>query len=452
MARLCFDLSFFLESRSTEGSESRGEFVYRVAARVGGEQAATERIRLRLQEVVGLEEELDTSDGVDAAEAEQGAIEFGTALFESFFRGSVRDLYFQAYGQAQAETQPLRIRLRFADEVPELAALSWEFLYWPAGRRFWALSVSIVRHLELPDDHRHLRGALPLRLLMVSASPANAAELTLDDHKMALDGPLAELRRCGLIERRILEEADLESLAEMLDRTDIDVLHIVTHGEFDAKIGRGSLIFEDLLRRARPVADRSLAALLKERPPRLAVLMACEGGDASTTSLFDGMAQQLVLQGIPAVIAMRSAVRGCDAIQLTESLYSALARGRSIDQALIRGRAHIQSQHPTAWGIPALFSRSPETHLFELPRHFGHPFARQILAIEAVLDSEPKRAVATVCTTPLEKREMGRDGEELMAIQGRLKRLRARGQYPDCLELSRQLRRFLTLLIKSKNQ
>jgi len=210
-------------------------------------------------------------------------------------------------------------------------------------------------------------------------------------------------------------------LARALDTARFDVLHVVAHGKFDGATNRGALIFQDLLRQERPVADRRLATLLNQYPPRLVVLAACEGAEASTDSLFDGVAQQLVVQGISAVIAMRSPVRECDAIELTRKLYTSLARGESLDQALISARIRIQLEHPTAWGIPALFSRSPETHLFELPKYFGHPFRRQILAIEAVLEDDPKRAVGTVCKTPLERMQSGRDFDELMAIRERLK-------------------------------
>jgi hypothetical protein len=80
--------------------------------------------------------------------------------------------------QTQERDRGLRIRLRLTD-APELADLPWEFLYDSAHNHFLTTSnqTPVVRFLDLPQRVTPLKAALPLRVLVVIASPRNLKRL-----------------------------------------------------------------------------------------------------------------------------------------------------------------------------------------------------------------------------------------------------------------------------------
>ncbi len=432
-----------------------GPSIYSVTARDSQDRLATERVVVNLEELVRREEQLHlASKGTKAGtrQLEELTEELGQGLFDAFFARTVRDLLFFAFGAVNPDQTSLQVRLRFCDQVSELAALSWEYLYWPAGHRFWALTdgLSIVRCLDLPDDGGSLRREFPLKLLVASGS-SGVQGLNLQAHQRAVDEPLAALLRHGLLERQLLWKAGAETLAEILGDGRLDMFHLVAHGDIAPSEQRGVIFLQDLLPQGLAVTGRELASMLSRHPPRLVVLIVCKGGAASGQSLFDGVAQDLVLRGVPAVVAIRASIREDYATRFVRSFYHALATGESLDRAVYLGRMRLRVEDPVAWATPALFLRSRDSRLFDLPRYFGHPFARQMLEIEEVLESDPARALAVLCQVPLKHRSLGREGATLLSIREELCAARARGQLPDSLTLCRKIRRFLELLAQIPN-
>ena len=89
------------------------------------------------------------------------------------------------------------------------------------------------------------------------------------------------------------------------------ILHFVGHGVFDESSHAGSLALEDARGRPHLVRGEQLATLLRNHPAmRLAYLNACEGALASGGSVFTGVAQTLVQQGVPAAVAMQAEISG----------------------------------------------------------------------------------------------------------------------------------------------
>jgi len=442
-----FDLAFHA-TVATNGPADAGAKAYMVVARSTQGESATVMHPKHIQELGALEKQIHSNEVTISMPALRPiSEELGSKLFDAAFQGEVRDLFFLSYGRALGEQRPLRIRLRFSGAVPELAALSWEYLYWKERGRFLALSTetSIVRYLEMPDLSRSLKGELPLNMLMVLASPKDKANLRVNHHKNAVEQSLSELERHKKLNRVVLQEASSEKLVKALGDCEFDVVHIVAHGTFDGEAKEGSLVFEQLLRKSAPVSDRSLATLLEHHAPRLVLIAACRGAEASSGAVFDGVAQRLVQQGIPTVIAMRSPVAIEDAERLAGVFWEETAQGNSIDTALTKARVRLQLSHPTSWGIPALFSRSRDTYLFDLPRFFGHPFEQQLLSLEAA-DSDPKAGLAVVRETPLRGKRLGDAGDELLRIQEDFQSDHREGRIPDLYEAFRKIQRFFELL------
>ena len=128
------------------------------------------------------------------------------------------------------------------------------------------------------------------------------------------------------------------------------------------------LLLEDEQGAGAPVSGHYLGTLLHdEKSLRLAVLNACEGARTSTSDPYAGTAQQLVRQGIPAVIAMQFEVSERTAATLSREFYRSLADNYPVDAALAEARKAIYTQgQDIEWGIPVLYMRSPDGHLFDV--------------------------------------------------------------------------------------
>ena len=102
---------------------------------------------------------------------------------------------------------------------------------------------------------------------------------------------------------------------------------------------------------------------------RLVFLNACAGAQSSRTDTFSGIAQELVEQGVPAVLAMRTAITDAAVGPLAQEFYEALADGYPIDAALAQARKSVSlvaGTWPGEWATPVLFSRSEGNQLLDL--------------------------------------------------------------------------------------
>ncbi|GAB6192987.1 hypothetical protein [Desulfocastanea catecholica] len=102
-------------------------------------------------------------------------VPFGTELYHYLFTGEIDTIFQRSFGHALASKDTgLRIRLKI--RPPEIAALPWEAMYFPAKRCFMGSSINspLVRYLEIAGPIAELSVPLPLRMLVVipnSVSP-----------------------------------------------------------------------------------------------------------------------------------------------------------------------------------------------------------------------------------------------------------------------------------------
>jgi hypothetical protein len=294
--------------------------------------------------------------------------EFGGKLYGAVFQDELRDLLRSSLSQIRAQRVGMRLRLRLTD-VPELAELPWEFLYDPRLNRFLAQSrhTPLVRYLDLPDPPHPLSVAGPLRLLVVISSPSGYPELDVEQEWNALTGALAE----QIAEGRVVVErlpANMSALRRRLRHEEFHIFHFVGHGFYRPDWGDGVLVMEGRDGRPREVPGEELGGLLNEyEQTRLVVLNACEGARGGVSDPFAGMAQSLIQQGLPAVVAMQFEITDDAAIIFADELYAAIADGYPLEAALAEARGAIRDEgNLTEWGTPVLYSRAPDGHLFDL--------------------------------------------------------------------------------------
>ena len=111
-----------------------------------------------------------------AAPVDQVVREFGETLSDAVLTGDVRRLFDRCRQDARERQMPLRILLD--TDGPNVSVIPWEFTVDPNARdEYLALRVPIVRSPHLIGPVSSSRVALPLRVLGVSARPADLPAL-----------------------------------------------------------------------------------------------------------------------------------------------------------------------------------------------------------------------------------------------------------------------------------
>jgi len=267
--------------------------------------------------------------------------------------GTVRD-------HARHQGKSLALRLRFPPEAIELAALPWELL-WDEGPAPFLLGqqrlASCTRHLDLSvalPPSRPRAGAL--RILAIT--PHAGIEPDQRERERAeRTASWAPLIASGEV---VMEELGPATRRDLVDRLLTgpapDIIHFVGHGRYAD--GEGWLILD------RPdggwdrVPAHRLLPLFGDT--RLVVLCACQGGMVGEGGLLTGVAPALSAAGVPAVVAMQLTVRATAAARFSEVLYRALARGESVQRAVVQARQalYIEEADAASWYVPTLTIRA----------------------------------------------------------------------------------------------
>jgi len=305
---------------------------------------------------------------VDAPEL-HAAKEFGGKLFSAVFSGEMIAQLRGSVEQSLNSDHGLRIRLRLTD-VPELSDLPWEFLYDASQNHFLTTSTEtpVVRFLDLPQRIAPLRATLPLRLLVMIAGPRNLKRLDAEGEWERLQDALDDLVKGGHLVLERLPSATLDALRLRARGAPFHIFHFIGHGGFDSIAEDGVLQFEDESGMSYPVRGEMLGMQLHDhRSLRLAVLNACEGARSSRQDPFSGVAQSLLQQRVPAVIAMQFEISDIAAKVFAREFYRAIAEGNPVDAAVCESRkALFKEEYGQEWATPVLYMRSQEGLLFDL--------------------------------------------------------------------------------------
>ena len=299
--------------------------------------------------------------------SKQSRPEMGALLFDALPE-TVRTALQRSIDKTQAADEGLRIVLRL-DEAPELATLPWESLHDRQNRRTFALSerTPLVRFLPVATAQTDsLVVDLPLRILVVAANASDhPVPLAVEEEWARLQSALADLQERGTVALERLPRPTRGALQSRLRQGNVHVLHFVGHGYADAEQGENGLVLEREDGSSHRLGGLDLALLLHDHPSlRLVLINACQGGTADPWDSYAGVAQTLVQQGVPAVLAMQSDISDGAAVALTTTFYAALADGYPVDAALSQARKTLHAENGDEWSTPVLFSRSQDNRLF----------------------------------------------------------------------------------------
>ena len=322
--------------------------------------------------------------------------QLGEMLYRAVFSRQIRTLYDQSLGRVgTTEGTGLRLKLKIDPsdaELAELCDLPWEYLRCADTRDFLSLSRSspIVRYLDVPRPAPVIPLPAELRILVVVSSPAGLAPLDLERERGNIESAWGGRRGVRVA---FLARATTAALRQRLLEQPFHVLHFMGHGGFDPASAEGVLYFETLDGEVDPVSGHALAVKLKDFSTLgLIFLNACNTARATNTTdanPFSGVANALVLGGLPAVLAMQFPISDRAAIDFSDAFYRRLASGDSVDEAVTEGRQAVHSTDPSSmeWGTPVLFVRVPDGTIFQKPQRAarGRPGAWAVTAVVAAL-------------------------------------------------------------------
>jgi CHAT domain/Anaphase-promoting complex subunit 4 WD40 domain/WD domain, G-beta repeat len=302
-----------------------------------------------------------------AAPVDQAVREFGETLSDAVLTGDVRRLFDRCREDARERQTSLRILLD--TDGPNVSAIPWEFTVDPSARdEYLALRVPIIRSPHLIGPVSSSRVALPLRVLGVSARPADLPALETQREREDISKAFGQRLTSGDVHIEWLHEDRWAELAETIRSRPWHVLHIMSHGGFDPD-GGGYIQLSGENGTARPISAVDLARLISENPSlRLIVMNACESAFSSAEGVFTSTAEKLVREGVPAVVAMQYEITDKAALVFASSFYGQIAQGIPVDRAMTRAREAVKMTNDSLeWATPVLFLSSEETQIFEVP-------------------------------------------------------------------------------------
>jgi len=297
----------------------------------------------------------------------------GRKLADILFPGQVIGMLIRSLERIDPECG-LRVRLCLDSELSDLP---WEYVTLPevAGLKapggFLALDarVSLVREPPQPGNERP-RAQKKQRLLFFGARYCLSDGSDQFDCARERDTLVSALEPAAsyLDTKAVLSnETDCQS-ALMRSKTPVDIFHYTGHVDFEN--GSGYLVANDLDATGnnyKRLYANTLGPLLRRAGTTIAVFSACHSGNWQ----FVG---PLLQSGIPVVVGTQGKVYVDVAIAFCQRLYSALALGLSLDEAVTWARLHLlepgvlDEEMTWQWGIFKIHMQTPEAVLFPRPR------------------------------------------------------------------------------------
>lgn len=278
-------------------------------------------------------------------EREEPHVKFGKMIYSKVFSGEFGEYFNKSMKEAQKNGSGLRISLRFDEDVPEIAALPWEYLH--NGKEFLIARKNIlISRLPLGADRIHSEPLESiLRMLVIISGPDDPKVPPLNTKKeqeIILEA-VDSLYRKQKIQVDFTEDATFENVQDYLTEKDYHIVHFTGHGVFDEDNEKGYLLFENEKGKPRLIDNEEVAELFVERGIKLVVLSSCQTAKGSNRKSFADLASVLSIRGVPAVVAMQYSILDEVAIKFAHTFYRTIANGKSVDLALKEARLAIKN-------------------------------------------------------------------------------------------------------------
>ncbi|MEE1788773.1 CHAT domain-containing protein [Streptomyces sp. SP17BM10] len=297
---------------------------------------------------------------------ERAVRDFGENLSGAVLAKKIGFQFDRCRSAALSDGAPMRVLIRTYG--PNVSRIPWEYIVDPARDDYLALRVPIVRNPDLMDPVPPLEVTLPLRVLGVSAGPADLPVLDSHAERDRIAKALQGVHSKN-VDVHWLPSGRWSDLARAVRSGEWHVLHCVCHGGFDSEQNEGfiELVGDD--GRARQVYASDFERLVAEsRTLRLIVLNACESAVCGADDVFSGTAANLLRAGVPAVVAMQYEITDQAAIVFASEFYERIAEGIPVDRAVTLTREDVKMRMGSLeWATPVLFLASDKARVFTVP-------------------------------------------------------------------------------------
>jgi hypothetical protein len=161
----------------------------------------------------------------------------GEHLFAMLFVDEVQQAFWEMFEKRSPEKR-LVVRLSFAQDAYELAALPWEYLFAPhTGTRpgfFLAAKVNLVLSRYLPVDQAtaHPLEPGPLRVLLLVSEPSDSEMKHVELEKLE-----TTIRECANVELHISADATRTGFTGPIDQCRPHILHVIGQGRARSPVG-----------------------------------------------------------------------------------------------------------------------------------------------------------------------------------------------------------------------
>ncbi len=328
--------------------------------------------------------------------------EVGAELFNALLQPELKDAYYQVLGHATNQGKGVRLRLVLDESV---STLPWEFLCTPQ-QDFVNLNpeTPIIRYIERPHPAPSVKIDLPLNVLVVIANPTRFSQLDAAGEKARIVQALAPLQEQGLVHVSYIEGPDTwPRLIDALRPDETHILHFIGHGTVaeNSQTAEGLLVMEDLDGAAKLVGSELFRILvLGKKNLRLVMLNSCLGAAATEGAPLSSVAANLVIAGVPAVIAMQFEISDDAARTIAGTFYKCLAMKMPVDRALAEARRQVKllNSDSLEWATPVLYMQVSNGQLFD----FDEVPTRASTVTSAKVD-KPQMAVAAQANSGTEE-------------------------------------------------
>ena len=248
--------------------------------------------------------------------------------------------------------------------------LPWEMALEGQGRLYLSKNTFAPGAAYAPEN------PLPLKILVMVSSPEDSSvrsRLSFEEEELAILRACGNLFETGQVQIDFTEDGSLHNLRQKLKDNHYHILHFSGHGVFHE--GQGSLELEDEDTQQRQLCKaQDFAAALSATPehlPALVLLSSCKTAQAGQDSNFSGVAQELLIAKVPAVVAMGWSILDHYANCFAELFYQALAERVALPQAFQKAIQHIRQLQDqelaqaqitglaSQWFIPQLYLAGP---------------------------------------------------------------------------------------------
>ena len=270
-----------------------------------------------------------------AAARDRDLRELGRAVGRVLFPGPIEPALIETLDRAAAANEQVDLTIETAD--PALICIPFEAASFTNGR-IPALEpgVRMSRFLAGCGAQKPVPRAGPLKILVAIAAPdenkSRNSVLGYERETQSILDSTEEAQRLGNANVRILEVGSLQEIQRALKQDACHVLHLSGHGS------AGMIELEDEDGAPQSTTAEKLAQAIREsgRPAPVIFLASCHSGAGDSETA--GLAQDLLRRGVPAVVAMQSAVMDVYATRLAKAFYDALSADEPHGGGRLAGR------------------------------------------------------------------------------------------------------------------